>query len=479
MTFTEIGLDEYRDSTAVALGRRVAAGELSPVHLTECALAIASAEEPRLNAYAALMPERAVAQAAVSEAEVRNGYVRSVIHGVPIAVKDNMYIEGEPCWKGSLTTSDTPASTSAPMVSRLLEAGGIIIGRTTTPEFGWKGAGNSPRTGVSRNPWDPTKNTGGSSAGSGATVGSGAVPIATGTDAGGSIRIPAAFCGTVGMKPTLGAIPVWPGTVNENLSHAGPLTRSVEDAWAVLSLTRGPDSRDPQSSFSSLPPADSHSRPRVGVAREPFGIAPQSHVAETFDSAVELLAESGIADLHDISFNRPPPLEIFNALWVTGRGLGFAELVRTQSEVMDPALARLTELAGEYSLPDFFAIMQQRRAFNEWAFGLFDEWDLLVMPTMPLTAFAAEAEVPDGGQADAPLPWVTWTPYTYAFNISGQPAISIPVGLAPGSMPVGLQIVGPWSADQRVLAFAQLCETALASTNPIRVAPHGCDAAPS
>ncbi|CAN5745388.1 amidase family protein [soil metagenome] len=471
MSFTDISLDHYAASGAVALGRRVAAGELSPVHLAECALAIATREEPSVNAYAAFMADRALTVAALREAEARDGHVRSVIHGVPIAAKDNMYIEGQPCWKGSLTTSDSPAAVSSPMIARLEEAGSVIIGRTTTPEFGWKAVGNSPRTGVTRNPWNTDRNTGGSSAGSGATVASGAVPIATGTDAGGSIRVPASFCGTVGFKPTLGAIPVWPGTVNENLSHAGPLTRFVEDALAVFTLTRGPDPRDPQSSFSVPLPDDAGLRPRVAVVREPFGVAPDAEVAEAFDSAVALVGAAGIADLHELTLDRPAPLEIFDALWVTGRGLGFADVVAEHRDVMDPALARLGELAAGYSLADFFTIMQQRRAFNEWTFGLFEQWDLVLMPTMPLTAFAADAEVPVGGRADAPLPWSTWTPYTYPFNISGQPAISIPTGLAPGRMPVGVQIVGPWAADLRVLAFAAACETALESTNAVRVAP--------
>ena len=469
MTFTEITLDEYQSCSAVDLGRRVAAGELSPVQLAECAITIAASAEPHINAYAALMGEHALAVAAERERDVRHNMVRSALHGVPIAVKDNMYIAGQPCWKGSLTTSDDPVAVSSPMVARLEDAGTVIIGRTTTPEFGWKASGNSPRTGITRNPWNTHCNTGGSSAGAGATVASGAVPIATGTDAGGSVRIPASFCGTVGLKPTLGAIPVWPGTVNENLSHAGVLTRTVEDARTALRLTQGPDPRDPQSCFVTPLPATT-ARPRVGVVPAPFGVAPVAEVSDAFGTAVSALADADIADMTEIALDRAAPSEIFDALWVTGRGLGFAETVAEHRAVMDPALARLNDLAADYSLADFFAIMQQRRAFNEWAFGLFDQWDLLLMPTMPLTAFSAAAEVPEGGAADAPLPWSTWTPYTYPFNISGQPAISIPTGLAPGRMPVGLQIVGPWSADRRVLDFAQRCETVLAATNETRVA---------
>jgi aspartyl-tRNA(Asn)/glutamyl-tRNA(Gln) amidotransferase subunit A len=472
--YTELGLAEYEASTALELGSRVAAGELSPVQLAECALALARAHEPRINAYAAFMDERALADAACLEAEVRDGRVRSVLHGVPIASKDNLAIAGEPLGKGSLTTPDTPATTSSPMTARLLDAGAVIIGRTTTPEFGWKGTGISPRTGVSRNPWNPARNTGGSSAGSGATVASGAVPLATGTDAGGSVRIPAAFCGVVGFKPTLGAIPVWPGTVNENLSHAGPLARSVADARAMFELTRGRDARDPQSAYSTAVPAEPGRRLRVAVVREPFGIAPSAEVGEVFDAALGLLSASGIAEFSEIVLPAELPRRVFEALWVTGRGIGFDALIREHGGIMDQGLARLggpDGLAAGWSLPDFLGALGDRRAFNAALFGVFDEVDLLLTPTMPITAFAADAEVPEGGEADAPLPWITWTPYTYPFNITGQPAVTIPSHLGHGRLPVGLQVVGPWAHDLRVLGFAELCEAVLRPTHERLTAP--------
>ncbi|HEX4256252.1 MAG TPA: amidase family protein, partial [Streptosporangiaceae bacterium] len=173
--YAALSAEEYQASTALDLGRRVAAGELSPVQLADCALDLAAAAEPAINAYAALLPDRARREAAEREAEVRAGRTRGPLHGVPIAVKDNFYYQGEPTGKGSLTSSDKPASQSAPMVARLVGAGAVVIGKTTTPEFGWKGTGISPRTGVTRNPWNPARNSGGSSAGSGATVGAGAV----------------------------------------------------------------------------------------------------------------------------------------------------------------------------------------------------------------------------------------------------------------------------------------------------------------
>ncbi|GAA4543889.1 amidase family protein [Pseudonocardia xishanensis] len=452
--YVELDAEEYRAASGLELGRRVAAGELSPVHLAELALGLAAEAEPALNAYAVLHPERARAVAAEREAEVRAGRVRSPLHGVPIAVKDNMLEAGLPAGKGSRTSPETPATESSPMVGRLVDAGTVVIGRTTTPELGWKGTGISPRTGVTRNPWDPTRNSGGSSAGSGTTVGSGAVPIATGTDAGGSVRIPAAFCGAVGLKPTLGAIPVWPGTVNENLSHAGPITRDVRDARAVLDLTRGPDARDPQSYWSRPPGPGGGRRLRVGLVRAPFGIAPEAQVGRVVDPALDALVAAGGAEYREVELPAALPRAVFEALWVTGRGLGFRDLAREHAADMDPGLVRLGPLAEAYSLADYYEALTARRAFNAALAGVLDEWDLLVMPTMPLTAFAADAEVPEGGEADAPLPWITWTPYTYPFNITGQPAVTLPCGFATDGLPVGLQVVGPWAHDDRVLDLA-------------------------
>lgn len=477
-SYRDVDADQYRAATALDLALGVAEGTLSPVALAELALDLAAAAEPALNAYVSFRREAALREAAALEAEARAGRLRSSLHGVPLAVKDNMYLAGEPTYKGSRTTTGEPATVSAPMVERLVRAGMVVIGKTTTPEFGWKGTGISPFTGVTRNPWNPARNSGGSSAGSGATVGSGAVPIALGSDAGGSIRIPASFCGVVGFKPTLGAIPVWPGTVNETLSHAGPLTRLVDDALAVFELTRGFDPRDPQSAYPTpgrdaarAGQAGDAAMLRVGVIDGPFGITPLTGVRGVLNAAYSRLRAAGIAEFTEAELPMPVPREVFEAMWVTGRGLGFADLIRGQSDIMDPGLVRLLGLAERYSLADYYAAVDARRAFTATVFALFSHVDLLVMPTMPLTAFDAAAEVPPGGEADAKLPWITWTPYTYPFNITGQPAISIPCGFAPDGLPVGLQVVGPWGHDERVIRFASQCERALRLTAAERVAP--------
>ena len=489
MSFVELRADDYAALSARALGRMVAERLASPVQLAELALALARAAEPKINAYVSFLEPWALDAARERECEARAGRLRGTLHGVPIAVKDNFYLKGFPLARGSRTSPDYVPDENAPMVQRMLDAGAVIIGKTTTPEFGWKGTGISPLTGVTRNPWNPARNSGGSSAGSAATVAAGAVPIALGTDAGGSIRIPAAFCGIAGFKPTLGRIPVWPGTVTETLSHAGPLTRFVDDIAVTLDLTGHPDARDPLS-FAAGGPGDEERWDRLGagtlrvaIIPAPFGIRPDRAVEEVVAAALAKITAEIHAQFSDAAIEAPLPREVFEAFWVTGRGIGYGKLFAEHAAVMDPGLVRLGPLAEAYSLPRFFDAIGNRRSFVSAAFKLFDAFDLALMPTMPLVAFDAASEVPPGGEAEAPLPWITWTPYTYPFNLSGQPAISLPCGLArdpkkwepvfgkdhaqnknfsPDGMPVALQIVGPFGSDALVLALARRIETVLA-----------------
>jgi aspartyl-tRNA(Asn)/glutamyl-tRNA(Gln) amidotransferase subunit A len=467
MSFVELRADKYVTLSARALGQMVAERQISPVQLAELALALAKEAEPRINAYVSTLDPWARQVAGEREREVREGRSRSPLHGVPIAVKDNFYLRGFPLGRGSRTDPGYVPNVSAPMVERLLDAGAVIIGKTTTPEFGWKGTGISPLTGVTRNPWNTERNSGGSSAGSAATVAAGAVPIATGTDAGGSVRIPAAFCGVAGFKPTLGRIPVWPGTVTETLSHAGPLTRFVDDIALTLDLTAYPDSRDPLS-YAATGPGDAarwdrlrEGALRIGIISSPFGIPADGAVAKVFDAAItEITGQLG-AQFSDAAIDAPLPRDVFETLWVTGRGIGYAELFSKEADIMDPGLVRLGPLSAAYSLAEYFDAIRKRRSFISAAFKLFDSIDLALTPTMPIVAFDAASEVPPGGEADAPLPWITWTPYTYPFNISGQPAMSLPCGLAVDGMPIGLQVIGPWGSDELVLAFARQVETVL------------------
>ncbi len=475
MKFTDLSPDRYRRLTAKRAARLVADRIVSPVHLAEHALASAKAAEPRINAYVRFLEDDALRWAGEREAEARAGRLRGKLHGVPIAVKDNFYLAGHPVSRGSRTASDTPATGTAPAIERILAAGAVIVGKTTMPEFGWKGTGSSPLTGITRNPWDPSRNPGGSSSGSAATVASGAVPIALGSDAGGSIRIPAAFCGVAGFKPTLGRIPVWPGTVTESLSHVGPLARSVEDIAVAVAATAGPDPRDPLSCGAS---GDTSRQAlarlragslRIAVAAEPFGVAPGDGVAAVFGHATGRLRETIPADWTETDLDIALPRGIFETLWVTGRGFGFSDVIAARGAEMDPGLVRCGALAENYSLADFLEAMDSRRRLNARLAATLEACDVLVTPTMPLTAFAAEDEVPPGGEADAPLPWVTWTPYTYPFNLSGQPALSIPCGFDENRLPVGLQAIAKSGADRLVLAVGRRFERILGRPQPAPV----------
>lgn len=445
----------------------VAGGRASPVQLVECALAVARAAEPAVNAFVSFLDDDARRTAETLEREARGGHLRGPLHGVPIAIKDNLYLGGHPVSRGSRTGDGKPVEHDTPIVARLRAAGAIIVGKTTMPEFGWKGTGISPLTGVTRNPWNTDRNPGGSSAGSAATVATGAVPIALGSDAGGSIRIPASFCGAVGLKPTLGRIPVWPGTVTETLSHVGPLCLSVLDAKLVLGLTAGADPRDPLSYAANPPRAPARSKRlragslRVGVMERPFGIAPAPGVARVVSRALDAVRRRVRASFYPAAIAAELPRRIFETFWIAGRGHGFADTIARHRDIMDPGLVRVGALAEDVTLGDIFGAVTERRRLLTKLHGLFEDLDVVVMPTMPITAFRADAEVPDGGEADAPLPWVSWTPYTYCFNLSGQPAISIPCGRDDEGLPVGLQMVAPWGCDDLLLSAARAFERAL------------------
>jgi len=467
MSFVDLSPEDYAKLSARSLGRLVAERRVSPVYLAELALSLAREAEPAINAYVTFLEEWALAIAAEREGEAREGRIRSPLHGVPIAIKDNFYLKGFPLARGSRTDPNYIPDDTAPMVQRLQDAGAVIIGKTTTPEFGWKGTGISPLTGTTLNPWNPARHSGGSSAGSAATVAARAVPVAIGTDAGGSIRIPASFCGIPGFKPTLGRIPVWPGTVTETLSHAGFLARCVDDIALGLELTAGPDMRDPLS-YAANGPGDAErwdrlrkGELRIGLIDAPFGITPDPAVAAVLEDAFERIVTHVAADYAAAAIDAPLPRAVFETFWITGRGLGFTELFTKHAAIMDPGLVRLERLARRYTLEQYFAAINSRRAFVAATCRTFATFDILLMPTMPLTAFDANGEVPPGGEADAPLPWVTWTPFTYPFNIGGQPAMSLPCGLAADGLPVGLQVVGPWGSDHLAVEVSRRIEGAL------------------
>src|SRR5216684_7524235 len=238
---------EFDTMSAMEMRRRIAAKEISPVELTTRALTKAEATQSTLNAFYLLMPEEALAAAEVAEDAVMKGAPLGAIHGIPFSAKDLMAVKGVGYASGSRTMKSNVATVDAPAVERAKAAGGILIGKTTTSEFGCKPVGDSPLTGITRNPWNLSKTPGGSSAGAAASVAAGVTAVAVGTDGGGSIRIPAAMTGLFGVKAQFGRVPVFPVAANPTLAHVCPIGRDVRDVALLLGVLSGYDARDPHS----------------------------------------------------------------------------------------------------------------------------------------------------------------------------------------------------------------------------------------
>ena len=453
---------EYASLTAVAMAQLVRERKLSPVELVRAALAAIGATDARINGWCDVLHDQALGQARQLEAEAQRGELRGPLHGVPIGVKDLFHTAGVRTRRGSRLTADPVPSENSPAVQRMLDAGAVMVGKNTTPETGWKASSNSPLTGVTRNPWDPSKTAGGSSSGSAVAVAAGTVPIALGSDGGGSMRIPASFCGIFAIKAQLGRVPVWPLSASEHLSHAGPMTANVADCALSLGVLKGPDWRDPFSlpddglRYSELigaPPA----RLRCVLAPTLFGKPVQPEVAACIDAAFAAIARMPGVEVLDTRIDWSDPVDIFDRLW-TARGALRSGLRAQEKALLDPGLARLIERSAQIGLGDHLRALQARAAFCRTVGESFRRFDLLLLPTVPIAPFAAEADGPPEMDAEAPVPWARWTPFSYPFNITGQPAASIPCGWTGAGMPVGLQVVGNRFDDASVLGFCAAWE---------------------
>ena len=441
------------------MARAVRERSVSPVELVRAALEAIERTEPRLNAWCELLADQALAQAAEREAEALRGEFRGTWHGVPIGVKDLFLTAGVATRRGSRLYAQSVPTEDSPVVERMLRAGAVMVGKNTTPEAGWKAASNSPLYGVTRNPWDTRLSAGGSSSGSAVAVAAGQVPLSLGSDGGGSLRIPAAFCGIFSLKPTLARVPTYPLSSSEHLSHAGAMTRSVADSAMALDVLKGPHTLDPYSlpddgsswlaALDDLPAGC-----RVALAPTLFGRVLDPEVERCVQQAFSRLRElPGLQIVEAGVDNLPDPVEIFDRLW-GARGAPYLALPASERARMDPGLARLVERSGSLDLAGHLQALQERAAFCRRVERAFEAFDLLVTPMVPVLPFAAEADGPPDMDERPPVPWARWTPFSYPFNLTGQPAASVPCGWTDGGLPVALQVVGRRFADLRVL---QLC----------------------
>jgi aspartyl-tRNA(Asn)/glutamyl-tRNA(Gln) amidotransferase subunit A len=438
-------------------------GELSPVEATRAVLAQIDAQNARVNAYCLVRPDEAMAAARASERRWRAGEPAGVLDGIPTSVKDLLLTSGWPTLRGSKTISKAGAWTAdAPAVARLREHGAVLVGKTATPEFGWKGVTDSPLTGVTRNPWDTARTAGGSSGGSAAAVAAGMGPLSVGTDGGGSIRIPASFCGIVGLKPTQGRVPVYPPSSFGTLSHVGPMARTVADAALLLDAIGAPDSRDPLALGRQAPVLaglDAFSVRGKRVAHSPaLGFATvDPEVTTAVRAAVGALESAGArVSLADPGFGSP--IAAFEVLWYAGAAKLVDDVPASRRGLIDPGLAEIAAEGRRYSALDYLQALRERSEAGI-AMGAFHQtYDLLVTPTEPIVAFAAGAEVPEGSATPR---WTSWTPFTYPFNLTHQPAATVPCGFTAAGLPVGVQVVGPRHADALVLSACAVIEAAL------------------
>lgn len=384
---------------------------------------------------------------------------------MPVAIKDTLLTRGWPRRMGSRTVDPNQAwDEDAPVPARLRAEGAVFFGKTTTPEFGWKGVTDSPLTGVTRNPWNLERTPGGSSGGSAAAVASGICPLAVGTDAGGSIRIPASFCGIVGHKPTFGRVAAYPPGAFGDVAHVGPMARTVEDAALMLDAIKGHDSRD----WHSLPDDGIAYRDRVRdgslagkrVALSPtLGFAePAPSVREAVERAAEVFARLGaIVERADPFAQSPMP--IFQTLALGGFWALLRSMEPQAAALMDPGLVAMCRRGEAVTQEQYVDAVAQRAALGQRLRLFFDRFDLLLSPTMPIAA--AYADPRDDDMPNPNNSW-SWVAYTYVFNLTRNPSCSMPCGFTEG-LPVGLMVTGPLFGD---LAVLQACRAYEAAAGP-------------
>ncbi|MGH7189475.1 MAG: amidase, partial [Acetobacteraceae bacterium] len=438
----------------------VRAREVSPLEIADLALARIERLNPALNAFILLYPDETRAAAREAGRRARGGEAPGPLHGVPVSIKDTYWSRGRRMAFGSrLMAGHVPVEDSPP-VARLCSAGAIDIGKTNTPEFAWRGSTDNPLFGATANPWDLARTPGGSSGGAAAAVATGLGPLALGSDAAGSIRIPASFCGLVGFKPTFGRVAMYPPAGGNELAlHGGPLTRTVRDAALMFDAIAGYDARDP---FSLPGGTNTLAELDRGIAGQRLAWSPDLGFA-AIDPEVLALAESAARAFEEAGLAvAPADLAISDPGWILDALFGASSAGNhgarpaTEKAVMDPALVAYAERSLKLTVGDYMRAIAARQALVLQLVRAFRNFDLLLTPTVAVPAFPLDIVGPVD-VAGRPVTHLGWS-LCYPFNWSGQPAITVPAGWTRGGLPVGLQIVGRRHEDPLVLRAAALFE---------------------
>ena len=462
-----IGSDEELGwLSACDLRDQYATGSLSPVEVLEAVLGAIDAWDARLHAFVTVCDEAAHESARRAAAEMQKDAewpeTRPLL-GIPVSIKDVIATAGIRTTMGSMLWQDSVPSFDPPVVERLRAAGAVIVGKTNTSEFGWKADSGNRLIGPTLNPWDLSCTAGGSSGGAAASVAAGLGPLAIGTDGAGSVRIPAAFCGVVGFKPSAGRIPYHPASSVGQLAHLGIISRTVEDLLLTLAVVAGPDRRDAGSIDGRFDPAALSQfvvdELRLGVSSDFGAVALEPHVRGVYDAAVTV-TEALLGSVDSLTPTWTDPYPMLDRICAAGHAARHRDDFEAVKEFLDPGLIPVIESGISLSGVDVAEAHHSVRTFAESVNPLFDEFDVLVTPTLPITAFRAGLDQP-GEVAGVATSYLDWTPFTYPFNVTGFPALSLPCGLAENGLPVGLQIVGPWRRDDLVLAVGRALAAAL------------------
>ena len=446
------GSTELDRASIKKISRLLEGRDVSPVELTRTALDRIREQNPTLNAFQCVVEKQALAAAQVAEREIAEGDYRGGLHGVPVAVKDLFDLAGTPTTVGSATSAPGVAYHDAAAVDRLRRSGAVIVGKTTLAEFAYSPGSNNAHYGPTRNPWNLAHDTGGSSSGSGAAVAAGLVYAALGSDTGGSIRIPAAHCGIVGLKPTYGRLSMHGvAPLAWSLDHIGPLTRSVPDAALLLEVLAGHDHRDPRTRVGTAYRVSAELEAgargvRIGVVRnDGTDTTPGTvEVLAPWQHGIEALERQG-AEIAEFDLPELSAMRIINSTILALEAATYHEKRLCERLPQIGVFARHRLLSAYAHAPGAFIRAQQVRAvLRRRLQDATEGTDLLCTPTMP---------------APAPLLGTpSNTRYTAPFNALGWPAVTVPVGLAPGNLPIGLQLIGPPWAEARLLQIARVVE---------------------
>ena len=445
---------------------------------TEVALNIVSEldkKNQKFNAFVDYDREKILQQAKLSSDRWIKGEIKGALDGIPISIKDLLITKDYFTRRGSFVES-LPISSDkdAPVVKKVLEQGAIILGKTTTPEFGHKGTTQSIRYGSTLNPWNTNLNAGGSSGGSAAAVAAGLGPLSLGTDGGGSVRIPCSFCGLFGHKPTFGRIPAYPISPFGTVANIGPISRTVEDGALLMNVIATPDKDD----WYSLPKEninynelnfDNAKNLRIGVFKY-WGmknffneISLHNEINIVFENILSELTKEGLQLSFDSKINWPNnPADIFKTMWYTGAANLSKKINKEELLKVDKNFLHFIEEGNKFSVFDFLVAEAKRSENASYLSYLFEKYDVLIGPTMPVLPFECDDVTPKNYDRKDLF---NWTPFTYPFNLTKHPSSTINCGFSSSGLPVGIQVVAPHYEDKRCFLISAYLEKVFSLTN--------------